>query len=85
MEGCVIPKASVSLVHPSVLVETYEQGESVLHYVEELEGHEQIKSALAQIGTHALLKMLLVLYILFATLFPFSFTVLVIVTCDSKY
>lgn len=79
------PKPLYPLVHPSVLVETYEQGESVLHYVEELEGHEQIKSALARIGTHALLKMLLVPYILFATLFPFSFTVLVIVTCDSKY
>lgn len=48
------------LVHPSVLVETYEQGKSVLHYVDELEGHEHFKSALAHIGTHALLKMLLV-------------------------
>jgi aarF domain-containing kinase len=50
------------LVHPSVLVETYEQGESVLHFVEELEGHDHIKSSLAHIGTHALLKMLLVKY-----------------------
>lgn len=50
------------LVHPSVLVETYEQGESVLHFVEDLEGHEHIKSSLAHIGTHALLKMLLVKY-----------------------
>ncbi|EXB67452.1 hypothetical protein L484_009532 [Morus notabilis] len=47
-------------VHPSVLVETYEQGESVMHYVDELEGHEKIKTALAHIGSHALLKMLLV-------------------------
>lgn len=54
------PKPLYPLVHPSVLVETYEQGESVRHYVEELEGHEQIKSALAEIGTHTLLKMLLV-------------------------
>jgi aarF domain-containing kinase len=50
------------LVHPSVLVETYEQGGSVLHYVDDLEGHEHIKSSLANIGTHALSKMLLVKY-----------------------
>ncbi|PPR95439.1 hypothetical protein GOBAR_AA25223 [Gossypium barbadense] len=54
------PKPLYPLVHPAVLVETFEHGESVLHYVDELEGHEQIKSALAHIGTHALLKMLLV-------------------------
>lgn len=54
------PKPLYPLVHPSVLVETYEQGENVLHYVDELEGHEQIKTTLAHIGTHALLKMLLV-------------------------
>ncbi|KAM4092637.1 hypothetical protein ACB094_06G055100 [Castanea mollissima] len=54
------PKPLYPLVHPSVLVETYEQGESVLHYVEGLKGNDQIKSALAHIGTHTLLKMLLV-------------------------
>ncbi|XVF70420.1 hypothetical protein PTKIN_Ptkin11bG0160200 [Pterospermum kingtungense] len=54
------PKPLYPLVHPAVLVETFEHGESVLHYVDELEGHEHIKSALAHIGTHALLKMLLV-------------------------
>ncbi|KAG2682046.1 hypothetical protein I3760_11G172600 [Carya illinoinensis] len=64
------PKPLYPLVHPSVLVETYEQGESVLHYVEELEGHEQIKSALAQIGTHALLKMLLVDNFIHADMHP---------------
>ncbi|KAK7319594.1 hypothetical protein RJT34_04317 [Clitoria ternatea] len=53
------PKPVYPLVHPAVLVETYENGESVSHYVDELEGHEGIKSALAHIGTHALLKMLL--------------------------
>ncbi|PON92383.1 hypothetical protein TorRG33x02_117070, partial [Trema orientale] len=53
------PRPLYPLVHPSVLVETYEQGESVMHYVDELEGKEQIKSALAHIGSHALLKMLL--------------------------
>lgn len=56
------PKPVYPLVHPAVLVETYEQGESVSHYVNELEGHARIKSALAHIGTHALLKMLLVKY-----------------------
>nr|GMD49143.1 probable serine/threonine-protein kinase abkC [Ipomoea batatas]GMD56472.1 probable serine/threonine-protein kinase abkC [Ipomoea batatas] len=54
------PKPVYPLVHPAVLVETFEQGESVSYYVDELEGHERIKSALAHIGTHALLKMLLV-------------------------
>ena len=54
------PKPVYPLVHPAVLVETYENGESVSHYVDELQGHEGIKSALAHIGTHALLKMLLV-------------------------
>ncbi|XVF04068.1 hypothetical protein REPUB_Repub05bG0049300 [Reevesia pubescens] len=54
------PKPLYPLVHPAVLVETFEHGESVLHYVDKLEGHEQIKSALAHIGTHALLKMLLI-------------------------
>ncbi|XP_010927618.1 uncharacterized protein [Elaeis guineensis] len=54
------PKPLYPLVHPAVLVETYEHGESVSHYVDELEGHDRLKSALAHIGTHALLKMLLV-------------------------
>jgi aarF domain-containing kinase len=54
------PKPVYPLVHPAVLVESYEQGESVSHYVDDLEGHNRIKSALAHIGTHALLKMLLV-------------------------
>ena len=56
------PKPVYPLVHPAVLVETFEQGESVSHYVDELEGHTRLKSALAHIGTHALLKMLLVMY-----------------------
>uniref|UniRef100_A0A2P2J8S3 ABC1 atypical kinase-like domain-containing protein n=1 Tax=Rhizophora mucronata TaxID=61149 RepID=A0A2P2J8S3_RHIMU len=56
------PRPLYPLVHPAVLVETYEQGESVLHYVDGLEGHERIKAALAHIGTYALLKMLLVLF-----------------------
>lgn len=53
------PRPVYPLVHPAVLVETYEQGESVAHYVDELEGHNRTKAALADIGTHALLQMLL--------------------------
>ncbi|KAK2383161.1 putative serine/threonine-protein kinase abkC [Trifolium repens] len=53
------PKPVYPLVHPAVLVEAYENGESISHYVDELQGHEGIKSALAHIGSHALLKMLL--------------------------
>ncbi|KAL3851262.1 hypothetical protein ACJIZ3_013144 [Penstemon smallii] len=55
------PKPVYPLVHPAVLVETFEHGESVSRYVDdELQVSERIKSALAHIGTHALLKMLLV-------------------------
>lgn len=64
------PKPVYPLVHPAVLVETYEQGESVAHYVDGLEGHERIKSALAHIGTHALLKMLLVDNFIHADMHP---------------
>lgn len=54
------PKPLYPFVHPAVLVETYELGESVSHYVDDHDGEERVKSALAHIGTHALLKMLLV-------------------------
>ncbi|KAL5548061.1 hypothetical protein UlMin_003292 [Ulmus minor] len=64
------PRPLYPWVHPSVLVETYEQGESVLHYVDELEGNEKIKSVLAHIGTHALLKMLLVDNFIHADMHP---------------
>ncbi|MCL7044420.1 hypothetical protein MKW94_017292 [Papaver nudicaule] len=58
------------LVHHVVLVENYEYGESVSHFVNELEGNNQIKSALAHIGTHALLKMLLVDNFIHADMHP---------------
>ncbi|KAF2305079.1 hypothetical protein GH714_001639 [Hevea brasiliensis] len=64
------PKPVYPLVHPAVLVETYEQGECVSHYVDEIEGHNRIKSALAHIGTHALLKMLLVDNFIHADMHP---------------
>ncbi|PSR95658.1 ABC1 family protein like [Actinidia chinensis var. chinensis] len=64
------PKPLYPLVHPAVLVETYEHGENVLYYVDELGGHERIKSALAHIGTHALLKMLLVDNFIHADMHP---------------
>ncbi|XP_077217306.1 uncharacterized protein LOC143851706 [Tasmannia lanceolata] len=64
------PKPVYPLVHPAVLVETYEQGESVAHYVDELEGNARIKRALAHIGTHALLKMLLVDNFIHADMHP---------------
>ncbi|GFQ02307.1 probable serine/threonine-protein kinase abkc [Phtheirospermum japonicum] len=54
------PKPVYPLVHPAVLVETFEDGESVSHYVDEVKGNDRVNSALAHIGTHALLKMLLV-------------------------
>ncbi|XP_008226724.1 PREDICTED: ABC1 family protein YPL109C, mitochondrial-like [Prunus mume] len=64
------PRPLYPLVHPSVLVETYERGESVMHYIDELEGNEPIKNALAHIGTHALLKMLLVDNFIHADMHP---------------
>ena len=56
------PKPLYPFVHPAVLAETYELGESGSHYVDDHDGEERVKSALAHIGTHALLKMLLVLH-----------------------
>ncbi|PHT49400.1 hypothetical protein CQW23_09147, partial [Capsicum baccatum] len=64
------PKPVYPLVHPAVLVETFEEGESVAHYVDELQGHARLKSALAHIGTHALLKMLLVDNFMHADMHP---------------
>lgn len=64
------PKPLYPLVHPAVLVETFEHGESVAHYVDGLEGHERFKTALAHIGTHALLKMLLVDNFIHADMHP---------------
>ncbi|XP_004294475.1 PREDICTED: ABC1 family protein YPL109C, mitochondrial-like [Fragaria vesca subsp. vesca] len=64
------PRPLYPLVHPSVLVETYEHGESVQHYVDELEGNEPIRNALAHIGTNALLKMLLVDNFIHADMHP---------------
>ncbi|XP_050372737.1 uncharacterized protein LOC126790518 [Argentina anserina] len=54
------PKPLYPLVHPAVLVETYEQGECVSNYLHELPGQDKIKAAVAHSGTKAYLKMLLV-------------------------
>ncbi|XP_076889307.1 uncharacterized protein LOC143540023 [Bidens hawaiensis] len=64
------PRPLYPLVHPAILVETFEHGDSILHYVDELEGHVGIKSGLAHIGTHALLKMLLVDNFIHADMHP---------------
>ncbi|CAL5213465.1 unnamed protein product [Lathyrus oleraceus] len=78
------PKPVYPLVHPAVLVETYENGESVSHYVDELQGHERIKSALAHIGSHALLKMLLVDNFIHADMHPGNILVRVPRSKDRK-
>ncbi|KAL6005176.1 hypothetical protein ACLOJK_005738 [Asimina triloba] len=64
------PKPLYPLVHPAVLVETYEQGESISYFVDKLEGNARIKCAVAHIGTHALLKMLLVDNFIHADMHP---------------
>ncbi|WVZ66334.1 hypothetical protein U9M48_015573 [Paspalum notatum var. saurae] len=53
------PKPLYPLVHPSVLVETFENGESVSRFMDEIEGNARMKKDLANIGTYAFLKMLL--------------------------
>ncbi|CAH2047918.1 unnamed protein product, partial [Thlaspi arvense] len=64
------PKPVFPLVHPSVLVESYEHGESVARYVDGSEGHEWLKAKVAHIGTHALLKMLLIDNFIHADMHP---------------
>lgn len=54
------PKPLYPFVHPSVLVETFENGESVSRFMDEIEGNARMKKDLAHIGTYAFLKMLLV-------------------------
>ncbi|XP_044496784.1 probable serine/threonine-protein kinase abkC [Mangifera indica] len=78
------PRPVYPLVHPAVLVESYEQGESVSHYVDELKGHARIKTALAHIGTHALLKMLLVDNFIHADMHPGNILVRVAQSNSSK-
>ncbi|KOM53856.1 hypothetical protein LR48_Vigan09g251500 [Vigna angularis] len=65
-----LAREAAHLMHPAVLVETYEKGESVAYYVDDLQGHERLKSSLAHIGTHALLKMLLVDNFIHADMHP---------------
>ncbi|KAJ4962001.1 hypothetical protein NE237_021911 [Protea cynaroides] len=78
------PKPLYPLVHPAVLVETYEHGECVSHYVDELEGNDRVKKALARIGTHALLKMLLVDNFIHADMHPGNILVRVVQSKPSR-
>lgn len=68
-EDVSFPKPLYPLVHPAVLVETFEQGESVSRFVE-ISEKKRINSALAHIGTHTLLKMLLVDNFIHADMHP---------------
>ncbi|GJN11384.1 hypothetical protein PR202_ga29571 [Eleusine coracana subsp. coracana] len=53
------PKPLYPLVHPSVLVETFENGDSVSNFMDALKGNTRMARDLAHIGTYAFLKMLL--------------------------
>ncbi|XP_028548302.1 ABC1 family protein C21C3.03, mitochondrial-like, partial [Dendrobium catenatum] len=64
------PKPLYPLVHPAVLVETFEPGDSVARYIDDLDGNTRLKRDLAHIGTHALLKMLLVDNFIHADMHP---------------
>lgn len=57
------PKPLYPLIHPAVLVETFEKGESVSAYLDNSRTNNHIKRGLARIGTDALLKMLLVCFL----------------------
>ncbi|KAH9538519.1 hypothetical protein CY35_15G010300 [Sphagnum magellanicum] len=63
------PKPLYPLVHPAVLVESYEQGESVARFVDR-PGKTRLNSELASIGTNTLLKMMLVDNFVHADLHP---------------
>lgn len=63
------PRPVYPLVHPAVLVETYEQGESVSHFIE-ISEKSRINRKLAHIGTHTFLKMLLVDNFIHADMHP---------------
>lgn len=63
------PRPVYPLVHPAVLVESYEQGESVSHYIE-LPEKSKVNRKLAHIGTHTFLKMLLVDNFIHADMHP---------------
>ena len=58
------PNPLYPLLHPTVLVETYEQGESVARYVDQPEGNYHINRSLAHTGSHTLLEMLLVRHLI---------------------
>ncbi|KAK8942580.1 hypothetical protein KSP39_PZI009305 [Platanthera zijinensis] len=64
------PKPLYPLVHPAVLVETFEQGDFVARYIDDLDGNTRVRRDLAHIGTHALLKMLLVDNFIHADMHP---------------
>ncbi|KAL4272786.1 hypothetical protein GQ457_13G029120 [Hibiscus cannabinus] len=74
------PKHVYPLMHSTVLVETYEQGENVAYFVDDLEGHDRIKVAIDHIETHALLKILLVDSFVHAYMHPKN--TLVCVSCS---
>ncbi|KAI5078367.1 hypothetical protein GOP47_0006038 [Adiantum capillus-veneris] len=63
------PRPVYPLVHPAVLVESVEQGESVSNYIE-LSDNNQVSRKLAYIGTNTILKMLLVDNFIHADMHP---------------
>jgi len=81
------PKPLYPLVHPAVLVETYEQGESVARFVDR-PGKNRLNTALASIGTHTLLKMLLVrkltLCLMYMMFLLYGLLILVYLVCDIR-
>ncbi|KAH7425318.1 hypothetical protein KP509_11G049200 [Ceratopteris richardii] len=63
------PRPVYPLVHPAVLVESFEQGESVSNYID-LPDNSKVNRKLAYIGTNTVLKMLLVDNFIHADMHP---------------
>ncbi|KAJ4760896.1 Protein kinase superfamily protein [Rhynchospora pubera] len=66
------PQPLYPYVHPSVLVETFEKGESVSHFIDNIVscGNDVTRKDLAHLGTYAFLKMLLVDNFIHADMHP---------------
>lgn len=64
------PRPVYPLVHPAVLVESFEQGESVSNYIDLPADNSKVNRKLAYIGTNTILKMLLVDNFIHADMHP---------------
>jgi len=71
-DGVSFPTPLFPLVRPQVLVESYEEGDSIIRYVRQCEesGPSEVSKPLAKIGLHLMLKMMLLDAFVHADLHP---------------